>query len=358
MLCRRTLDSRLIDNGVVRLSALRLPGERKTVSKRSACGKTFRVAASVAVVLAIAGCGQSGSEGQPPRLDLDSTPATEVQVLAAVKEAETATTLPSWITPDQLVKTAEDDWSLWVLPGCDPKYETTSLQDISPCTVGALNGAHTMVVIGDSNAFMWYGGLDFLGKRHNWRIVVLGKDNCGPAAMTYYQWQLKRDLTECDIWQTWRMDQIARIKPEVVLLSGWYDGGQAGPDRPLTPENWRDGLIKTINEMPPGTKTVLLGNIPHISKSPGECLAEHTAEISKCAEKVSDIVQVDSNRAIEQSAAATHSLYVDLTPWFCNQMCPLVIAGIIAYSGIYHITHDYARYLSGVLAEAMRPVMT
>jgi hypothetical protein len=95
-----------------------------------------------------------------------------------------------------------------------------------------------MVVIGDSNAFMWYQGLDFIGKRQNWRIVVLGKDNCGPATMTYYQWQLKRDLTECNTWQKWRMDQVRTLNPEVVLLSGWYDGdrGIAGPDRPFTPD--------------------------------------------------------------------------------------------------------------------------
>jgi hypothetical protein len=98
--------------------------------------------------------------------------------------------------------------------------------------------------------------------------------------------------------------------------------------------------------------------MPHISKPPGECLVEHLSDISKCAEKASDIVPTYANDAIKQAAAATNSLYIDVTRWFCDQTCPTVIAGIIAYCGIYHITHDYGRYLSAVLAEALRHVMS
>lgn len=315
--------------------------------------------AIVAMVIALAGCGHPGDSAKKPALEFDSVPATEAQVIAAVKDAEAAKELPAWITPEQLVESAEDDSSLWALPDCNPDYEVSSLADIKPCTVGAGASAHTMVVIGDSNASMWARGLDYVGRRTGWRIVVLAKDNCGPATMTYYQWQLKRDLTECDAWQQWRMDQIKALKPDVVVLSGWYDGdkGIAGPERTFTPEMWRDALVATVQQLPPGIKTVLLGDIPHITKPAGECLARNSDNISRCAQKASDVVPAYANDALRDAAAATGALYVDVTRWFCGQTCPVVIAGVVAYAGIYHTTHDYARYLSGVLEGALRPAM-
>jgi hypothetical protein len=318
----------------------------------------LRAVAALGALLAIAACSNATkSSDQSPTFAADTPPATEAQVLAAVKEAQTDTTLPASISPDQLTKIANGDISLWGIDGCNPRYETSSLDDITPCTVGTPTGAHTMVVIGDSNALMWAKGLDLIGKRQGWRIVVLGKDNCGPAALTYYQYQLGRDLTECDTWQKWRMDQINTIKPAAVLLIGWY-GANTGPNRPLTPEIWRDALIKTIEEISPGIKTALLANTPHVTVNPGDCLAKHLTDISKCAEEASAVVPTDANNAIEQAAAATKSDYVDVTPWFCDTTCPAAIAGYAPYAGKYHITHDYAMYLSGVLADALRPVMT
>ncbi|WP_155944097.1 SGNH hydrolase domain-containing protein [Mycobacterium sp. 360MFTsu5.1] len=330
------------------------------VSRSGAAGRGGPLCiAFFAVIIAIAGCGHPGGNGEKPALEFDSVPATEAQVIAAVKEAETSKHLPAWITPNELVKSAEDDSSLWALPDCNPDYEVSSLTDINPCTVGAPAGAHTMVVIGDSNASMWARGLDYVGRRTDWRIIVLAKDNCGPATMTYYQWQLKRDLTECNAWQQWRMDQIKSLKPDMVVLSGWYDGdkGIAGPTRTFTPEMWRDALVATVQQIPSDAKTVLLGDIPHITEPAGECLAQNSGDISRCAQKASDVVPVYANDALRDAAAATGALYVDVTRWFCAQTCPAVIAGVVAYAGIYHTTHDYARYLSGVLEGALRPAM-
>lgn len=329
------------------------------MSKSPVRGLALRIVISIALVTMIAGCGRSGSAARPPSVTIDSIPATDSQVTAAVKEAEIAKDIPPWITPEQLVKSAEDDSSLWAVPGCNPDYEVSALADIKPCTLGAVTGTRTMVVLGDSNASMWARGLDFVGRRTGWRIIVLAKDNCGPATMTYYQWQLKRDLTECNDWQRWRMDQVRSLKPDVVLLAGWYDGdkGIAGPDRTFTPEMWRDALVDTIHQVPPGVRTVLFGDIPHITKPAGECLAQNSGNISHCAEKAGDVVPAYANDALKAAAAATGALYIDVTRWFCAQTCPVVIEGIVAYSGIYHTTHDYARYLSGVLAAALQTAM-
>jgi hypothetical protein len=278
------------------------------------------------------------------------------QVLDAVRAGETATTLPAKISPGDLPKFANGVATAWEIPGCDPGVEVTELDDLTPCTLGASDAAHTMVLLGDSNAAMWGKALDLIGKRQGWRVILLGKDNCGPAALHYYIYPRKRDFTECDDWQKWRMEQVHSLKPDLVVLAGWY-GGNLGPTRKLTPDVWRDGLIDTMNQLPEGTSVALLGNMPEIKVSPGECLAAHLDDVSKCAEPASEIVAAEGNDAIRSAADATKSLYVEITPWFCETTCPQVIGDHVAYAGIHHISQEYGMYLSGVLGQALQPAM-
>jgi hypothetical protein len=285
----------------------------------------------------------------------DTPPVPLPEVIAAVAAAETLKQLPGNITPQELIQVQQADIKLWGLPGCNPASSDTSI-DLSKCVVGDKNGTKTLVVLGDSNAFMWSQSLDFAGQRNGWKIVVVSKDNCGPATMLYYSYPLKRDFTECEDWQKWRQEQIAQIKPAAVLLVGWY-GGNAGPDRPTDPIIWRDDLVKTVQQFPLGTKTAFLANSPHITLNPGDCLAKHSDDISQCAEQASDVVPAKGNEGIREAADQVGGTYIDDTPWFCAQSCPIVINNLVAYSGKYHINNDYGRYLSGVLADALRPAL-
>jgi hypothetical protein len=277
-------------------------------------------------------------------------------VLRAVNAAATLKRLPTSISPSELVLASKGDWSLWAVPGCTPSYQATSVTDLAPCTFGAAKFTHTMVVIGDSNAAMWARAFDAIGNRIRWRVLVLSKDNCGPAALHYYQYQLKAEFKACDAWQTWRLGVIRRIKPSVVVMAGWI-GGNLGPGVPLTDATWTAGLLKTFHELPAGTKLVTLANQPHLLTNPDTCVASHPTNLIACDEHASDVV-TPHNLAFKAAAVAAHGVYVDPTPWFCDAVCPPVIAGRLAYSGIYHINNVYGEYVSGALQAAMKPVIT
>jgi hypothetical protein len=319
-----------------------------------------RILPLIALAVLMTACsGVSDSPGAAavaPIEDLSKTPPVSLpDVLAAVAAAEKPQPMPGSITPQQLIAVQKADMDLWGLAGCNPDYEETKINP-QQCLVGDQKGAKTLVVIGDSNAFMWSQSLDLAGKRNGWKIYVLGKDNCGPAEMLYYVYPLKRDFTECNDWQTWRQEQIAKMMPAAVLLIGWY-GANGGPDRYTSPDDWRDGLVKTAQKFPPGVKPVFMANSPHITVSPGDCLAKDPSDITKCSSPASEVVPTDANDAIKQAADEVGGTDIDDTPWFCAETCPVVINGIIPYSGIYHINHAYGRYLSGVLADALRPEM-
>lgn len=294
----------------------------------------------------------ASSDPPPPPVPLD-------QVLAAVAAAQQPQPLPATITPQDLTAIAHDDMSLWGMPKCNPWVPWTSLtpERLANCTIGDVSSPKTLAVVGDSNAFMWSEALKLVGERNHWKIVVFGKDNCGPAELHYYLNPEGRDFIECDAWQVWRTQTINDMKPDAVLFVGWV-GGNFGPGKPVTMEVWRDGLIASAQKLPAGTKTAFLSNAPHITKIPGQCLSQNTQDVTVCAEPASVVVPADANTAYQQAAETVGGTYVDDTPWFCGELCPIVINGTPAYSSRYHTNHLYTTQLSGVLGEALQPAMS
>ena len=280
---------------------------------------------------------------------------SQAEVLKAVQAAATLRDLPTTITTDELLAASGDYTEYWTIDGCAPAVSESELEDIGPCTLGDTDGERTMVVIGDSGASMWYQGFELIGKRNGWRVIVLAKSNCGPAALTYYQYQLGRDYTECDDWQDWRMGIIGQEKAEIVVMAGAYDGGNQGPGRHTTPEIWRDGLVQTIRDLPEGTKVFLLGNPPLHPESPAECVAGNPTDLTRCAVPAAGALPDQTPWA--EAAEQTGQTYVDIDPWFCTDVCPAVIADQLVYTGRYHITGQYAQYLSGSLEEVMAPAL-
>ncbi|MFT3662297.1 MAG: SGNH hydrolase domain-containing protein [Gordonia sp. (in: high G+C Gram-positive bacteria)] len=281
-----------------------------------------------------------------------AVPAAEV--VAAVQSATAAKKLPSSISPSRLREAAGDDESAWTIEGCDPGREETELKDLDPCVLGDVKSEKTMVLLGDSGAVQWHGAFDEIGKRKGWRVLVLAKNNCGPATMKYYQWQFKREFTECDAWQKWRMNVVKEQKAQAVVMAGWY-GENLGPDTTMTPQIWRDGLVKTAEQLPEGTSVFFLGNPPHPSNgSPSECVAEHPEDLTACALPADE---VPGQSSWSEAATAVGGTYIDIGPWFCASTCPAVVADRLVYAGQHHITVDYGRYLSGAIESVMTPVL-
>jgi len=286
-------------------------------------------------------------------------PASLKQVLAAVKAAGMLKRLPASVTPRVLESLANDANSAWALPDCQPGYTTTSLSraGLAGCTFGAAKYRHTLMVIGDSHAAMWEPAFNLIGKRIGWRVIDITDDNCGPAALHYYLYPESREFSQCDKWQTWRMSEINKIDPSIVVLTGWI-GGNTGPSVQLTPTLWEQGIESTIHQMRPGIRSVVLADMPHVLTEGPECLAKNSSNIQACSGSAATIVPTAFNQAEAAAAAATGQYYVDPTPWFCDQVCPDVINGIDVYTGLYHINHAFAAYLSGVMQSALEPALS
>jgi hypothetical protein len=314
-----------------------------------------RTAGSAVVALLLAGC-SSGSGGTastttsaPPIV----TPApgavgTLAEVTALIAASTQEKQLPKDLTPP-LVNLAADSENVYK-DGCEAQdHEAT----VKTCEYGDPKGTKLIVLLGDSHAGMWHPAVDAAAKRAGWRLVLLSKPGCPSPDLSFYDLQENRTYPECEAWHSYTRERIATLKPDAVVISSAYFAPKKADGSLVTPSEWSDGLAKTLNDLPSTAKRYVLGDIPYLSQVAPDCLAAHQDDARKCATPPGTAVKSDHVKAERDGAARGLATYIDVQSWFCASTCPAVAANIAIYRNQFHITTVYAKWLSGVLADAI-----
>ena len=280
-----------------------------------------------------------------------SAPASAEVVHDLVAAAVKIHTVPADITPS--VGSAYFDYGIpatW--PGCSAAYTQTRAPS---CTFGDPHGTHTIVLYGDSHAVMWARAVNDIAIRARWKFVLLAKGGCPVASLPYIvpadesigggEWGA------CDQWHKNAIARINRIDPELLLVTEATHEDPSGAV--YTPAAWQRGLEHTLRLVTsPNTMKVVLGNIPYLPQPGPTCLARHPDEVQACSGP-SGLSRTSYDRAEQRAAAATGTRYIDVAPWFCGRACTAIIGHDEVYVDGFHITNTYARFLEGVLAQAL-----
>ncbi len=216
-----------------------------------------------------------------------------------------------------------------------------------------------MVLYGDSHALMWARAIDDIAIRARWKLVLLAKPDC-PIDMLPYgnptgfgapggEW------SACDRWHQHAINRINRLDPELLIVTQYP---KARPDgRSYTAVQWQGAMEATLKLVTaPSTTKVVIGNIPAVPNGP-DCLGRHSDDVQACSVPANASSAPD-DRAERAAAAASGARYVDVTPWFCSRACTAIIGHYEVYVDSAHITNTYARFLEGVLGDALQlPVL-
>jgi hypothetical protein len=332
--------------------------------------KTRAIAgASLAVLLAVAGCSRLGANAgyrtdaqpvsqdqaisliqQTATKDAGQPGASESDVLALVKAAASIDKVPSSIK-DQ-VGNATNDGPEAAWDGCLAEETDTQVGD--NCVYGDRAAKKTVVLYGDSHAGMWESALDVAGKRHHWKLVLLAKPACAVPMLHFWLETTQRQNTECDTWHTWATGRIAELKPDLVVLTSLFTGPRDFNKKDITEAQWSRGMTDTIDKVKKsGAKVVILGDMPYLEQSAPECLAAHPDDVTSCSTAAATAVNSEHGAAEKKTAGDAGAKYVDTTRWFCTETCEPIIGTMVVYQNQYHITGVYSRYLSGVVASSV-----
>lgn len=284
----------------------------------------------------------------PAESTSSSTPAQALS--SKISAALQASTFPD-LNPDPDTLSLDALRDQWTKDGCADVDATASA--ISKCTFGPKDAKKTVVVVGDSFGMAWMPGIRkaFDGDK----VVQITKGEC-PA----WDVAVNKDgalNTACDRQHSAQLAYLKDHKADIVILaSAAYLSGRlhSGATGGAAQSELTKGLETTIEAAKSsGAKVFVLGSPPGAGKWT-ECKTP-TSSPQKCwgASNTSTARLVsDASEAASKSAGAT---YVNVDSWFCsNAKCPAFVGTTPVYADGGHLTVEYSRELSGVLAEAIK----
>ena len=236
-------------------------------------------------------------------------------------------------------------------------HVTTTDTMFGECAYGDPKGTKHMVIYGDSRAPTWSATLERVAAISGWQVRVFAKGGCPVADLKYENIETGAPDTDCDTFHSTAVDEIRKLHPQLVVTASNAGHTLANGDMPTTTQ-WQDAWVSTFQKLAqPGTRLAILGAIPNWDNNGVGCLAAHTRDVQACSTERANAVSpyFDAERA---AASAAGALYVDTVPWVCAEKCEPVISDIVVYYDPYHFTKKYAVYLSGAVADALKPAMT
>ena len=213
-------------------------------------------------------------------------------------------------------------------------------QTVSPrCEYGDLSAKKTIVIYGDSHAAQWLPALDLIGKSRGIKIVSLTKSAC-PSAEVIKELSSQYDVDDCQAFRDSSVARINSLKPLAVIMTGMQPF--TAPNSTVSSRSWwLAGEAKAFQRIKESTQyPIYLSDTPLPRVDVPECLAEGRG--SKC----------DGARPISPEVSPG-LIAIDPTPWLCNEICPAVVDGVIAYRDKSHLTVQMSEKLSAQLDTAL-----
>ncbi len=318
---------------------------------------TATLLAGTAVMLGISASGAS------------SGPGSASQVAADVASSLSINTLPGNLSPS--LANASKDVATVGTPSLKACNVTGVTLNPAKCVFGDKRGSKTMVLWGDSHAFMWFPAVNAIAKKDHWKLVALLQYGCPPADVSVWNPLTKSPYASCNIFRKNMITAINKLNPSLVIISEFFTtqaANSGGASNTITTAQWQAGLVTTLKALhTKRTKKVVIGStVASFSQSvavPPQCLAAEVSSIQKCT--ISDDATQQAQRGAELAATkATSARYINVLPWMCSSATkPASCSGIVGDSGGYrvvyystgHITETYALWLSTVLGTALKP---
>ncbi len=237
-------------------------------------------------------------------------------------------------------------------------WATTVEEQKGPCAFGDTNSSTTVVLLGDSHAEHWLGGLDQVARERGWRIVAMVKGGCPVADMPdLMHARLKRYYHECTRYREAMLQRIIAMRPAAVILSSWDhyippDGTSA--DWQVSPAQWRDGLRRTYARLATaGITTVAIRGTPRTWFNVPSCLSRQAAALPLVQSCEYDQARSLSKSAIAAQTDAARGLpigFVDMNDQICpTKRCGVVKNGVIVFTDDNHLTASFTRSVAPVL---------
>lgn len=216
--------------------------------------------------------------------------------------------------------------------------------ELKTCTFGEEGSNYAVALVGDSHAAAWFPALKKIADERGWELDTYYKSNCPFNAVP-----MSKDDESCAEWNTEVNESLAKRDPyDLVIVSHKNDAPQdevADVEAGFV-ESWQPLVDR-------GSEVVAIRDVPKMPADAMRCFPESGYDPTSCApteEQALKAVDPIVNAAEDLPGAAT----IDMNEYFCSDdVCPLVIGGVIVYRDSHHISATYSDTLAPYLEEKL-----
>lgn len=242
--------------------------------------------------------------------------------------------------------------------GCDDWYASDRVRI---CAFGPSDAAHTAILIGDSHAGQWFPAVAEAFHRPGWRLLVLTKSSCPMVDEPFFYARIGKVYAVCDRWRAQALVQVAKLRPEVVLLGNVGGGGY-----PFSKPQWIAGTTRVLKVLSPvAGRVYVLRDTPHLPFDGPDCLAEQAGRPAwfglqhGCSAPAADAHASEVYRWLGVAASRFANVeLLDLDAEVCpGGVCDAQRNGLIVFRDSQHLTGSFAASLGPVLAAKLGAVL-
>ena len=236
--------------------------------------------------------------------------------------------------------------------------------EVNRCHFGDQRSKTRVVLMGDSKATMYLPPAMELAEQEGWHLITLLKGRCTPilGTMTRYQ-RLYDDGDSCRQWRRDALDWLRRRQPDMILMVFSDDyilvdsaGRQLKGSRQV--EALRQGMARTMAQMPAESKVVLLADSPKQRRNPVKCLRDDPRDMSACVTGATPPEAGHLDAVLRQEIEASGGHYRSLRDQICPyEPCPLVQGDTLVYRDKGHLTVSFTELLTPALRDQLAPLL-
>jgi peptidoglycan/LPS O-acetylase OafA/YrhL len=256
-------------------------------------------------------------------------------------------------SPDQQrYRQAQTDAPVIYSMGCDDWYHSDRVRI---CAFGPKDAAHTVVLMGDSIGAQWFPALAEILNRPDWRLMVLTKSSCPMVDEPYFYERIGREYVECSKWRSQALQQVASMKPDIVVL------GTVQSDD-FSKAQWIQGTERVLGALSSATGHVyILRGTPHLPFDGPKCLSAGTwlpslhSTRRRCEAPASNTHDDAVYRWLQQATARfDNATAIDMNPLICpNGECRAERDGRVVFRDSQHLTASFTQTLGHALLSRM-----
>ncbi len=235
------------------------------------------------------------------------------------------------------------------------------------CAFGDARSTTTFVLLGDSHAEHWLGGLDRAGRERGWRIEANVMGGCPVSDFSRLtSGATARRYRECSRYREAMVQRIIAQKPNAVILSNYDDyleqPGSVRREFQVSEHAWSEGMQRTYARLASaGIPIVVLRGTPRVPFDVPRCLSRRAASLplaTDCTFVPDRAFMARAQRLQNEAARGVDVRFIDMNDAVCTgARCATMRDGVVLFTDDNHLTASFTRSLGGVLGDRLNAVL-